>query len=89
METQSNDLQAGTTPLHENTPFVGFKPMILFNAAGTLPEPAVSVPNDIGTIPLATTEAEPADDPPLTYSLLKVFGVIPYGDLVPTKPVAN
>lgn len=89
METQSRDLQAGTTPLADKTPLVGFNPMILFNAAGTRPDPAVSVPKANGTIPLATTEADPAEDPPRTYAELKVLGVIPYGDLVPTKPVAN
>jgi len=77
IETQSSDLHAGTTPEHEKTPFVGFNPIRLFNAAGTLPDPAVSVPNAIGTIPLATTEADPAEDPPLTYFGLNVFGVIP------------
>ena len=89
METQSKDLQAGTTPLHEKTPLVGFNPIRLFNAAGTLPDPAVSVPRESGTIPRPTTEADPADEPPLTYLSLKTQLVIPYGDLVPTKPVAN
>ncbi|KAH3677876.1 hypothetical protein OGATHE_000530 [Ogataea polymorpha] len=86
---QSKDLQAGTTPAVEKTPFVGLRPIRLFKAAGTLPEPAVSVPSEMGTIPLATTTAEPADEPPETYLLLKEFFVMPYGDRVPTRPVAN
>ncbi len=89
MEGQSRDLQAGTTPKVENAPTVGFNPIKLFKAAGTRPEPAVSVPNESGTKPLPTTDAEPADEPPETCLSLKTQGVIPYGDLVPTRPVAN
>ena len=68
---------------------VGFNPTILLKAAGTRPEPAVSVPNENGTKPLATTLAEPELEPPLTYSELKLFGTAPNGERVPTKPVAN
>ena len=39
---------------------------MLPNAAGTRPEPAVSVPSATGTIPAATATAEPDDDPPGT-----------------------
>ena len=34
------------------------------NAAGTRPDPAVSVPSANGTLPSATTTAEPELDPP-------------------------
>ena len=68
---------------------VGFSPTILLNAAGTRPEPAVSVPNANGTNPRATTLAEPELEPPLTYLELNVFATIPKGERVPTKPVAN
>jgi hypothetical protein len=35
--------QAGKRPVVERSPRLGFKPTMLLNAAGTLPEPAVSV----------------------------------------------
>ena len=41
---------------------------MLLNAAGTRPEPAVSVPSEKGTMPRATTDAEPELEPPLMYS---------------------
>ena len=44
IDTQSNDLQAGTTPVLEMMPRVGFTPIRFWKAAGTLPDPAVSVP---------------------------------------------
>jgi hypothetical protein len=62
--TQSRDLQAGTTPRVLTTPRVGFHPTMLLKAAGTLPEPAVSVPSEKLTRPAATATAEPALDPP-------------------------
>ena len=70
-------------------PGLGLKPTILFKPAGTRPEPAVSVPSENGTTPRATNTAEPDDDPPLTYSGLKLLGTAPNGERVPTKPVAN
>ena len=42
-------------------------------AAGTRPDPAVSVPKLKGTIPLATATEEPELEPPLIYSGLKLF----------------
>lgn len=89
MDIQSKDLQVGTTPWHKKTPRVGFKPIKLFKAAGTRPEPAVSVPRAMGTIPSATTLAEPVEEPPDTCLSLKARAVLLYGDLVPTRPVAN
>jgi hypothetical protein len=38
--------------------------MILLNIAGTRPEPAVSVPSEIGTSPAATAVADPELEPP-------------------------
>ena len=89
IDTQSIDLHAGKTPSVLTSPGVGLVPTILLNAAGILPEPAVSVPKPKHTNPLATTEAEPELDPPLTYAGSNVLGTAPYGDLVPTRPVAN
>ncbi len=43
-ETASKERQAGTTPVVLTIPRVGFSPTIPLQAAGTRPEPAVSVP---------------------------------------------
>ena len=64
METQSSERQAGTTPRVLRRPLLGFKPMRLLNAAGTRPDPAVSVPNEKLASPSATATADPALDPP-------------------------
>src|SRR5581483_7289019 len=64
IETQSSDRQAGTTPRVLTRPFVGFNPTRLLNAAGTRPEPAVSVPNEKAQSPAATATAEPELEPP-------------------------
>jgi len=63
-ETQSSERQAGTTTRALTRPRVGFSPTILLNAAGTRPEPAVSVPSAKATRPAATATAEPELDPP-------------------------
>lgn len=65
-EIVSSVRQAGTTPAAETTPSVGFSPAIPFSAAGTRPDPAVSVPRAKGTIPRATATADPEDEPPGT-----------------------
>src|SRR5207302_706277 len=64
METQSRVRQAGTTPAVLNNPRVGFTPIKLLKAAGTRPEPAVSVPKAKVTWRIATATAEPELDPP-------------------------
>ena len=46
IDTQSSERQAGTTPRVLIRPRVGFSPIRLLNAAGTRPEPAVSVPSE-------------------------------------------
>jgi hypothetical protein len=63
-ETQSSDLQAGTMPRVLSKPRVGFSPTMLLKAAGTRPEPAVSVPSAKLTSPAATATAEPELEPP-------------------------
>ena len=63
-EMVSIERQAGTMPLAETLPMVGFSPTTLPNIAGTRPDPAVSVPSANGTIPAATTTAEPEEEPP-------------------------
>ena len=59
------------------------------NAAGTRPEPAVSVPTPKSAIPSATATAEPELDPPATRSGTHALRTTPYGERVPTRPVAN
>src|SRR5271170_954739 len=63
-DTQSSERHAGTTPLVLNSPRVGLSPTRLLNAAGTRPDPAVSVPSAKLTRPAATATADPELDPP-------------------------
>ena len=86
---QSRLRTAGTTPRVLIRPTVGFTPTIPLSAAGTRPEPAVSVPRANGTNPSATATAEPELDPPGTSAGSSAFGGVPYGERVPTSPVAN
>ena len=87
--TQSMLRQAGTTPSVGSRPGVGLSPTIPLNAAGTRPEPAVSVPSARSTSPSATATAEPELDPPETYAGSTALRTAPYGLRVPTSPVAN
>ena len=89
METQSSVRQAGTTPEVLSSPRVGFRPIKLLKAAGTRPEPAVSVPSANVTRPFATARAEPELDPPEIYRSLYTLEQAPNGERVPTNPVAN
>ncbi len=77
------------SPRAERLPIVGFSPTMLPNAAGTRPEPAVSVPSANGTIPAATAQPEPEDEPPGTRAGSKTLRGTPYGLRTPTSPVAN
>src|ERR1051325_11651741 len=63
--TQSIEAQAGTTPSVGTRPRVGLRPTMPLKAAGTRPEPAVSVPRARSTMPRATATAEPEPAPPL------------------------
>ncbi len=56
----------GDDPVVLTNPRVGLHPTMLPNAAGTRPEPAVSVPRANGTRPAATATPEPELDPPGT-----------------------
>src|SRR6202161_2546515 len=89
IDTVSRGRQAGTTPRELRRPQVGFSPMRLLNAAGTRPEPAVSLPSAKLTRPMATATAEPELEPPLMYVGSKLLRQTPYGERVPTRPVAN
>src|ERR1700761_1885689 len=88
-ETVSTDRHAGTIPSAGTLPTVGFRPTMLPKAAGTRPEPAVSVPSAKGTIPAATAHADPDDEPPGTSAASNTLRGTPYGVRVPTRPVAN
>ena len=72
-ETQSSERHAGTTPRVLSRPRDGLSPTRLLNAAGTRPEPAVSVPRLKLTSPAATATAEPELEPP--GHVLRVEGV--------------
>ncbi len=65
METQSRLGQAGITPRVLSRPRVGLTPTILLKAAGTRPDPAVSVPREKETMPVDTASAEPELEPPV------------------------
>ncbi len=65
IDTQSSERQAGTTPWVLKRPPLGLRPTRLLKAAGTRPEPAVSVPSAKLASPTATATAEPELDPPL------------------------
>ena len=70
IDTQSSERQAGTTPAVLSSPRDGLRPTMLLKAAGTRPDPAVSVPSANVTRPLATATADPELDPPEMYWLL-------------------
>jgi hypothetical protein len=80
---------AGTNPSVSIRPTDGLTPTMPLSAAGTRPEPAVSVPIANGTRPRATATAEPELEPPGTSVASRAFGGVPYGERVPTRPVAN
>lgn len=86
---QSSEAQAGTTPSAGITPKVGLRPTMPLKAAGTRPEPAVSVPSAMSAIPSATATADPDEEPPDTCSGERALRTAPYGLRVPTRPVAN
>ena len=85
----SIDRHAGTIPRAEKLPTVGFSPTMFPNAAGTRPDPAVSVPSATGTIPAATAQPDPEDEPPGTCAASNTLRGTPYGLRTPTSPVAN
>src|SRR5258707_15593160 len=86
--TQSSDRQAGTTPLVDTSPRLGLMPTRPLNAAGTRPLPAVSVPSAKSTSPVATATALPELEPPETCRSENTERQAPYGERVPTRPVA-
>src|SRR5258706_581391 len=71
---KARDWHAGPTPAVLIHPRVGFNPTIPLAAAGTRPEPAVSVPRARSTNPAATATADPALEPPATRSGHEAFG---------------
>src|SRR5262245_8771106 len=89
IETQSSERQAGTTPRVLMRPRVGLSPSTLLNAAGTRPDPAVSVPSAKLTSPAATATHEPELDPPEMYPLRSAHDGAPLVDRVPLRPFAN
>ena len=89
IETQSSDGQAGTTPSVLSRSGAGLRPTTLLHAAGTRPEPAVSVPSAKATSPAATATAEPELEPPAIASLSNTLRQAPYGLRSSASPVAN
>ncbi len=89
IDTQSSDRQAGTTPRVLIRPRVGLSPTMLLKLAGMRPDPAVSVPSEKLTNPVATATADPELEPPEIKLSLKLLRHAPYGLRVPTRPAAN
>lgn len=89
MEMQSSEGHDGTTPAVLKAPTAGFSPTTLLHPAGTLPEPAVSVPGAKLTSPAATASADPELEPPDTYKRLKALRQSPYGLRSPPSPQPN
>jgi hypothetical protein len=71
------------------SPRDGLKPAMPFSAAGTRPDPAVSVATANETSPAATASADPELDPPEISPPPKTLRGIVYGVRVPFRPVAN
>jgi hypothetical protein len=71
------------------SPLVGLTPTMPLSAAGTRPEPAVSVPSARSARPRATATALPAEEPPEIRAGSQALRTAPYGLRVPTRPVAN
>jgi hypothetical protein len=87
--TQSSVRHAGTTPVVGISPKVGFTPTTPFSAAGTRPDPAVSVPSATSAMPSSTATAEPEELPPEILDGSQAPRTAPNGLRVPTRPVAN
>lgn len=68
---------------------MGLRPTIPLSAAGTRPEPAVSVPRAKLTWPAATATAEPELEPPEMRPPPNTLWQLPYGERAPVRPVAN
>src|SRR3546814_12913888 len=83
---QSRVRHAGTSPAVLQRPLLGLKPSRWLKAAGTRPEPAVSVPSATGTSPAANAIAEPALEPPPRKDRLKALRGRPYGRRGPPRP---
>src|SRR4051812_30745773 len=66
--TVSNVGEKGITPATEIRPCEGRQPQMPQLLAGTRTEPPVSVPRAKSTIPQATADAEPLEEPPGTRS---------------------
>ena len=88
--TQSSDAHAGTTPAVDDQPRVGLSPTMPLQAAGTRPDPAVSVPS------ARSTQSQRDGDRRTASSTRPRSGPgrgrsrhAPYGLRVPTSPVAN
>src|SRR4029450_3867579 len=85
-DTQSSDLQAGTTPSVLNRPGVGFRPTMLLKPAGPGPERAVPVPSAKLPRPAATATPEPELEPPGTNAGSNGFFGTPQGERTPPTP---
>lgn len=63
--TWSKVVDSGKTPSTGSAPLLGLNPAMPHSAAGVRTLQPVSVPTATGTMPFATSTAEPDDEPPL------------------------
>jgi len=74
---ESKDEPIASTPYLDTLEYVGLRPTIPHHDAGSLMEPAVSVPTEAVHISAATAAAEPPLDPPGRVSVSQGFLVGP------------
>src|SRR3546814_18159066 len=89
MLMQSSVRQAGTSPAVLSSPGVGLIPTILLNAAGTLPDPDVSVPSAKEARPAPTATADPDPAPTENKSPSNTQRVATTEQHVHMRPVAH
>src|SRR5690606_41172930 len=89
IDTESSDEPKATSPLRLTRPELGFTPTTPPKAAGWRTEPPVSDPSATRTAPLATSAAEPPDDPPGTRVASNGWRTRPKAECSVEEPMAN
>jgi hypothetical protein len=75
----SRDQASGMQPWRETRPHVGRWPATPHHEAGERTEPPVSSPSETEQSPAATAAPEPADEPPVSWSVFQGFRGWPNG----------
>src|SRR5512145_2642107 len=77
------------TPYRETRPYVGLRPVMPQNAAGSRIDPPVSVPREARHERAATAAADPPDEPPGTRVPSHGLRVAPRAEFSVDEPIAN